>query len=300
MQQIENYWNTLSNTSDMSQADMLHNLIEESEAVVIGIGAGMSAATGFTYVGERFTNAFPDFIKKYRLFDMLQASLFEFEDVQEYWAFQSRFSLLNFFDQPTGKAYVDLMEIIAGKDYHIITTNADNAFYAADFDMDKVFRIQGEYGLWQCTRHCHQQTYQNEALIRQMVEEQRDMKVPENLIPYCPECGAPLEVNKRTEEKGMVEDAHFHEQRRRYEQFLEQTKGKRTLYLEIGVGNTTPQFIKHPFQRMTEDNPKALFVTMNQKDYFIPHAIRPRTVRIDEDIEDVFHAIAESNGLGGR
>ena len=290
MQQHETPWETVLMGSSLSQADFLHQLLEEAEAIVVGIGAGMSAATGFTYVGKRFTDAFPDFIAKYRFFDMLQASLSEFEDEQEAWAFQSRFSLLNFFDQPIGQAYVDLRDMVTDKNYHIITTNADNAFYAAAFDMDKVFRIQGEYGLWQCTEHCHQQTYQDEALIRQMVEEQADMKVPENLVPYCPKCGAVLEVNKRTEEKGMVEDVHFHEQKERYGQFLKENEDKKVLFLEIGVGHTTPQFIKHPFQQMTEANEKALFVTMNEKDYFVPHAIRTKTVRIDEDIAEVLHA----------
>lgn len=292
MEQLKTQWETLATESSVSQADCLHQLIEEAEAIVIGIGAGMSAATGFTYVGKRFTDAFPDFIAKYRFFDMLQASLFEFENAQEYWAFQSRFSLLNFFDQPVGQAYVDLRQMLADKNHHIITTNADNAFYAADFDMDKVFRIQGEYGLWQCSNHCHQQTYQDESLIRQMVREQSDMKVSEALIPYCPKCGAGLEVNKRTKEKGMVEDDHFHEQKARYEQFLKENQAKKILFLEIGVGHTTPQFIKQPFQQMTQANPKALFVTMNQKDYFTPHAVRSQTIRMDEDIANVLHSAA--------
>ncbi|MFC0015397.1 MULTISPECIES: NAD-dependent deacetylase [Allobacillus] len=292
MQKLNSIWQTPTQDSFLSQADILTQLIDEAEAVVVGIGAGMSAATGFTYVGKRFTDTFPDFIEKYRFFDMLQASLFEFEDWQEYWAFQSRFCLLNYFDQPVGQAYVDLKQMLADKNYHVITTNADNAFYAAEYDMDKVFRIQGEYGLWQCTEHCHQQTYQNEALIREMAEKQSDMKVPADLVPYCPECGAPLEVNKRTEEKGMVEDGHFHEQKERYEQFLEENKDKKVLYLEIGVGHTTPQFIKHPFWKMTEENEKALFVTMNQKQYFIPHAIRPQTIQLDNDIAEIFQEAA--------
>ncbi|WP_087971597.1 SIR2 family NAD-dependent protein deacylase [Oceanobacillus rekensis] len=287
------HWQTLMMESSLTQAELLNQLIDEAEAVVIGIGAGMSAATGFTYVGKRFTDAFPDFITKYRLFDMLQASLFDFEDEQEYWAFQSRFSLLNFFDQPAGQAYIDLRFKMTDKNYHVITTNADNAFYASEFDMDKVFRIQGEYGLWQCSDHCHQQTYQDEALIRQMAREQSDMKIPANLVPHCPKCGVVLEVNKRNEEKGMVEDGHFHEQKERYEQFLKENKDKKVLFLEIGVGHTTPQFIKHPFQQMTEENEKALYVTMNQKDYFIPHAIRPQTIRIDEDIAEVIHTISK-------
>jgi NAD-dependent SIR2 family protein deacetylase len=287
MQQENKYWQTLNEKSTLTQSELLRNLVGEAETVVIGIGAGMSAAAGFTYVGKRFTEAFPDFIEKYRFFDMLQASLFEFEDVQEYWAFHSRFSLLNFFDQPVGQAYVNLREMLEGKNHHIITTNADNAFYAADYDMNTVFRIQGEYGLWQCKEHCHQQTYQNEALIREMAEKQSDMKVPADLVPYCPKCGEPLEVNKRTEEKGMVEDSHFHEQKERYEKFLQKNREKKVLYLEIGVGHTTPQYIKHPFQQMTEENEQALYITMNQKDYFIPQEIRPRTVRIDEDIAEV-------------
>src|SRR5699024_976555 len=132
------------------------------------------------------------------------------------------------------------------------------------------------------------QTYHDEALIRQMVTEQADMKIPAELIPYCPECGAGLEINKRTEEKGMVEDCQFHEQKNRYEAFLKENEGKKILFLEIGVGHTTPQFIRNPFQDMTAKNPNALFVTMNQKDYFIPHEIRPPTVRITDDIAEVF------------
>lgn len=289
MQKQQYRWKALQHEPSLSQGQLLNQLINEAEAIVVGIGAGMSAATGFTYVGKRFTDAFPDFIEKYNFFDMLQASLFEFENEREYWAFQSRFSLLNFFDQPVGQAYIDLKKKLENKNYHIITTNADNAFYAAEYDMNKVFRIQGEYGLWQCIDHCHQQTYQNEELIRQMVAEQANLEIPANLVPTCPKCGENLEVNKRTEEKGMVEDAHFHEQKARYEQFLQENQNKKILFLEIGVGNTTPQFIKHPFQKMTKDNPNALFVTMNQKQYFIPHAIRSQTIKIDEHIAEVLH-----------
>src|SRR5699024_4008435 len=143
------HWETLSYSKTLPQAELLNKLIDEAEAIVVGIGAGMSAATEITYVGERFTKNVPDFIKKYNLFDMFQASLFVLEDLRKYWAFQIRISLLNYFDQPVGKSYVDLLKKLNNKNYHIITTNADNAFYAAEFDMNKVFRIQGEYGLWQ-------------------------------------------------------------------------------------------------------------------------------------------------------
>ena len=178
-----------------NQAQQLKSLFEEADAIVVGIGAGMSAADGFTYIGERFESAFPDFIEKYQLLDMLQASLFQFASWEEYWSFQSRFIALNYLDQPVGAAYVELKEMLETKPYHIITTNADNAFEVAGFDMDKVFHIQGEYGLLQCSQHCHPQTYRKDGLIREMIARQKDMKVPYELIPFCPECGAPLEIS---------------------------------------------------------------------------------------------------------
>lgn len=271
----------------LTEGERLAALIAEADAVVVGIGAGMSAADGFTYIGSRFEDAFPDFIEKYQLLDMLQASLYDFEDWEEYWAFQSRFVALNYLDQPVGVSYVNLLDMLRNKNYHIITTNADNAFAVADYDLDKVFHIQGEYGLWQCSQHCHQQTYKDDALIRQMIRQQKDMKIPTEMVPHCPKCGAPFEINKRNEEKGMVEDADFHAQEKRYYDFLDEHKTGKVLYLEIGVGHTTPQFIKHPFQKRVAENPDALFVTMNRKHYRIPQAIRQQTVQLSGHISEL-------------
>ncbi|MBF0775395.1 deacetylase SIR2 [Streptococcus azizii] len=275
-------WTSLDIAQD--EPATLAALIREARALVVGIGAGMSAADGFTYIGDRFETAFPDFIEKYGFLDMLQASLFPFAGLEEYWAFQSRFIALNYLDQPVGQAYLDLKEMLETKPYHIITTNADNAFQVADYDHNKVFHIQGEYGLWQCSQFCHQQTYRDDLLIRRMVAEQKDMKIPRDLIPYCPKCGAPFEINKRNAEKGMVEDADFLAQKDRYERFLAEYEGQKILYLEIGVGYTTPQFIKHPFQAYTRANPNALFVTMNQKQYRTPPAIQGQTVQLTSHI----------------
>lgn len=276
-----------------SEAVQLYELIQESEAVVVGIGAGMSAADGFLYVGDRFTTHFADFIEKYGLIDMLQASLYDYESLAEYWAFQSRFIVLNYLDQPVGPSYVALKRLLEDKAYHIITTNADNAFWEADYDPKKVFHIQGEYGLMQCSQFCHAKTYRDDQLIRQMVENQADMAIDRSLIPYCPMCGAPLEVNKRNAEKGMVEDADFHAQLDRYNAFLDQHRGDKVVYLEIGVGFTTPQFIKQPFIELTQTNPNALYVPMNQKDYRLPHTIRPQTLRLTHDIQHTLITAAD-------
>ncbi|MEY8370084.1 deacetylase SIR2 [Aerococcaceae bacterium 50-4] len=278
-------WKSFENEID-DQAEILKTAVEEADAVVIGIGAGMSAADGFTYVGPRFEDNFPDFIEKYGFFDMLQASLFDFPSTQEYWAFESRFIALNYLDQPVGASYIALKELLANKAHHIITTNADNAFAAADYDMDKVFHIQGEYILMQCSQMCHQETYRDDDLIRRMVAEQEDMAIPYDLIPHCPKCGAVMEVNKRKAGKGMVESPDFFAQKDRYDAFLADHEGEKILFLDIGVGYTTPQFVKTPFQEMTKANPNAMYVPMNKKRYRIPDQLKGQTYRLDADIAE--------------
>ncbi len=277
----------------MTQAQELAGLIQSADAIVVGIGAGMSAADGFVYIGPRFEEAFPDFIAKYKLLDMLQASLFDFVSWEEYWAFQSRFVALNYLDQGVGASYVHLKKILESKAHHIITTNADNAFWAADYDPERIFHIQGEYGLWQCSAHCHQQTYKDDALIRRMIAEQKNMKVPAELVPHCPKCDAPFEINKRNEEKGMVEDADFYAQKARYDAFLGAHETGKVLYLEIGIGHTTPQFIKHPFWQRVAENPDATYAVLNHKHYRIPQPIRDRSIGFTQDIASLIAETAE-------
>ncbi len=277
-------WHT--NTQQSNQAQVLSELIQEADAILVGIGAGMSAATGFVYTGPRFTDVFSDFIEKYGFFDMLQAFIFDdWESPAEEWAFMSRFVALNYFDQPEGLAYTQLKELIEDKPYHVITTNADSAFYRSNYDMTKVFRCQGEYGLLQCANQCHEQAYPlNPTWNQEMIEQQSEMKVPDNLIPHCPKCGHHMEINKRDAIRDMVEDPDFHRQKARYQDFLDEYLGQKLLLLEFGVGKKTPQFIREPFQAMTQEHPELLYVTVNQRLYQIPDAIKNQTVRLTEDI----------------
>ena len=288
-------WQSFDERQSLSQSELLNKLLQEADAIVVGIGAGMSAADGFTYIGPRFEKAFPDFIEKYHFLDMLQASLFDFPDWCEYWAFQSRFVALNYLDQPIGKSYIALRKLLKDKEYHIITTNADNAFLVANYDLKRVFHIQGEYGLWQCSKHCHQQTYHNEALIRQMIQEQANMKIPRELLPHCPKCDAPMEINKRNADKGMVEDNDFNEQMARYQEFLKKHQICKVLYLEIGIGSTTPQFIKQPFWKLTAQNPDALYISLNHKNYRLPKEIRQRSLYLTENIQTLLVATEQEN-----
>ena len=128
-------------------------------------------------------------------------------------------------------------------------------------------------------------TYDNETIIREMVSRQKDMKIPSDLIPKCPNCGKPLTMNLRSDDR-FVEDEGWHRAAERYEQFLRTRKGK-ILYLELGVGYNTPVIIKYPFWRMTANNPDAVYACVNYGEAICPADIREQSICIDGDIGDV-------------
>ncbi len=264
----------------------LKHEIQMADAVLIGAGAGLSTSAGFTYTGKRFTDTFADFISKYGFRDMYSGGFYPFETLEEHWAYWSRYIYINRYQDAPKDTYADLLALVQGKDYFVLTTNVDHCFQKAGFDKHRLFYTQGDYGLWQCSGSCHDKTYDNEAVIRKMVVEQKDMRVPSELVPRCPVCGAPMSMNLRADST-FVEDEGWHQAAARYQDFVRRHEGMRVLYLELGVGMNTPGIIKYPFWKMVYQNPKATYACVNLSEAYCPAEIRKRSICIDEDIDKV-------------
>ncbi len=269
-----------------SQMKQLEEKINTADAILIGAGAGMSASAGYTYSGERFEHNFSDFIKKYGFKDMYTAGFYPYETLEEHWAYWSRYIYINRYVQKSNKLYKNLLELVKNRDYFVLTTNVDHCFQNTGFDKQRLFYTQGDYGLWQCSRPCHLKTYDNEAAVKRMVEEQKNMRIPSELIPYCPVCGAPMTMDLRIDQT-FVEDNGWHKAASRYQDFLRQHKGQSILYLELGVGGNTPGIIKYPFWKMTYQNPKAVYVCINLSEAYIPTEIKKQSINIVGDIKEV-------------
>ena len=264
------------------EINKLKKAVEEADAVVIGAGAGLSTSSGFVYNGERFEKHFSEFGKKYGFKDMYSGGFYPYETPEEMWAYWSRFIFVNRFLDAPKPVYENLLSLVKDKDYFVITTNVDHCFQKAGFDKKRLFYTQGDYGLFQCSEPCSDDTYENEEMIRNMVEKQKDMKIPTDLIPKCPKCGKPLTMNLRSDDK-FVEDKGWHEAAKRYRDFLNGHDGK-ILYLELGVGYNTPGIIKYPFWQMTAKNSKAIYACVNFGDAVCPEDIREQSICIDGDI----------------
>ena len=279
-----------STVTSSNPIDQLCEALTNTDAVVVGAGSGLSASAGLTYSGERFERYFGDFQAKYGIRDMYSGGFYPFDSLEEHWAWWSRHIMVNRYEKAPKPVYEDLLRLVQDKDYFVLTTNVDHQFQLTGFDKKRLFYTQGDYGLWQCSKPCRQGTYDNEKTVRRMFAEQKDMRVPSELVPYCPKCGRPMTMNLRCDDS-FVQDTGWYAAAERYQDFLRRHKRARMLFLELGVGGNTPVIIKYPFWRMTMQSRKSIYVCINQGEAYIPGEIRAQSVGIAADIGAVLRAV---------
>lgn len=285
------------------QIKRLKEELENADAVIIGAGAGLSAAAGMQYTGARFKQYFEDFYKKYHFTDMYSGGFYPYDTLEEHWAYWSRYIFINRYMDAPETVYQELYDLVKDKDYFVLTTNVDHCFQKAGFDRQRLFYTQGDYGLFQCSVPCHDSTYDNEETVRQMVLDQgyaidgegrlflpdgvkAKMEIPSELVPLCPKCGKPMSMNLRANDT-FVQDQGWYIAAQRYRDFVSSHDGMRILYLELGVGANTPVIIKYPFWQMTARNPKAVYVCINYGEAVCPQEIESRSLCMDRDIKTV-------------
>jgi NAD-dependent SIR2 family protein deacetylase len=274
----------------MTEIEKLLKALHEADAVVVGAGAGLSTAAGFTYSGERFQQHFADFINKFGFTDMYSAGFYPFPTEEEKWAYWSRHIYYNRYLPAPKPVYDNLLKLLKDKDYFVITTNVDHQFQKAGFDKQRLFYTQGDYGLFQCATPCHQKTYDNEEVVKRMIAEQMDLRIPSELVPKCPVCGGRMEVNLRSDET-FVEDEGWHAASERYADFIRRHLHDNILFLDLGSGGNTPIVFKIPFIKWTMQNPNAIYATVNLGEAFTVDQIKERSIVIDADINDVLNAL---------
>ena len=290
-----------------AQAEKLKEALTEAEKIVIGAGSGLSTSAGYVYSGERFQQYFSDFEEAYGFHDMYSGGFYRYSTPEERWAFWSRNIYINRYMDPPKPVYQDLLALVKDKDYFVITTNVDHCFQRAGFDKARLFYTQGDYGLWQCSRPCHDETYDNEEAVREMLlsqgftiaadgtlelpaDGQLKRRVPSDLVPRCPVCGEPMSMNLRADDT-FVEDQGWYAASAAYAAFLRGCEGKRVLYLELGVGGNTPMIIKYPFWAMTHENDNALYACLNYDEACCPEKLKDRSLLLGSDTGEVLRKL---------
>ncbi len=259
--------------------------IHTADAILMGAGAGLSTSAGLHYSGTRFQTLMPDYIKKYSFTDMYSAAFYPHNSSEAFWGYFSKHIYYNRYHQDWNDCYALLFSLIQDKNYFILSTNADHGFVQHGFDKKRLWYMQGNYGLFQCSLPCQQKTYDNEEEIHAMVSQQKDFKIPTELIPHCPDCGREMTTNLR-KDSNFVQDSGWEEGLQRYQDFLNGYKDKKTLFLELGVGYNTPAIIKYPFWQMCHENPQSTYACLNLDDVRCPNEIASRSLCIQGDIRN--------------
>lgn len=266
--------------------------LQNAKFVLIGAGAGFSAAAGLTYGGTRFTDNFQPFIEKYGMTDMYSAGFYPFDKPEQKWAYWAKHVWHNRWQPEALSLYRELFELVKDKNYFVLTTNVDAQFEKAGFYLDRLFAMQGDYGKLQCKHACHDTLYGNEALIKQWLAETdaKTLEIPTALVSNCPKCGGEMAMHLRVD-GNFVENADWHAAHARYVAFAEQALKDETVYLELGVGFNTPTLIRYPFEQMVYHSPNGLLVRLNRDDPEGFTETAGKTVAFTEDPNEIIERL---------
>ncbi|MDE5052710.1 Sir2 silent information regulator family NAD-dependent deacetylase [Niallia taxi] len=259
------------------------DLINKADYIVIGAGAGLSAAAGIQYGGQRFTDNFAPFIEKYGLTDMYSSGFYPFPTEEERWAYWAKHISLNRYEVGPTKLYEKLFQLVKKANYFVITTNVDSQFELAGFPLENIFEVQGNYGYLQCVKGCHDSLYDNKLLVNEMIANMENCRIPSNLVPKCPECGGEMDPHLRINQY-FVQNEAWNNSNDAYEGFINESKGKNLLLLEFGVGFNTLGIIRYPFEQMTYQNEHTKLVRFNMDHPNGPKENREKTIAFTEDI----------------
>lgn len=268
----------------------INDIIKNADYILIGAGSGLSTSAGIEYFGKRFEDNFQEFIKKYHFTDMYTSSFYDFQSEEEKWAYWAKHMYINDIGIESTALYQQLFKLFKDKKYFIITTNVDEQFYKAGFEKDKIFATQGSYRYIQCRNACHNKLYDATDLVKKMIKETKDCKVPTNLIPKCPVCGEKMDVNLR-KDAYFVQDDNWYKQDQKYGEFLEEIKNKKVVLLELGVGFNTPGIIRIPFEQMTYQNQNWNLIRINRDNCATFLDLEYRYVALEGDIKEYISKI---------
>ena len=115
---VRNFSDGISRGMGKRQDQLLHlkREIESADAIVIGAGAGLSTAAGFTYSGERFEKYFFDFAEEFGIQDMYSGGFYPFPDAETRWAWWARHIYFNRYIDAPKPLYRELLRLVEGKD----------------------------------------------------------------------------------------------------------------------------------------------------------------------------------------
>lgn len=239
-------------------------VIKSADAILIGAGAGLSAAAGLDYADEAaFAERFPGMLQ-YGARNQYQLMGYPFEDEALKWGYLA-VGLDHVYRTQETAVYQDLRAIIGDRDHFVMTSNVDHYFHKNGFAEDRIYTPQGSYEKFQCFNRCHDSTWDGKPLVAAMlpsINRLTQMVEDRDTLPTCPRCGDPVIMNVRGGD--WFVDHPYQPQAEALTQWLSGVADKRLAVIEIGAGFNTPGVIRVPMETIGSRWEKASFVRINK------------------------------------
>lgn len=244
-------------------------ILRESDAILIGAGAGLSASGGLRYDDEsRAKELFPaHHACGLTTITELLSAFWKItpENATAFWAVWSRHIYETAYRAPLLEPYQRLFKLMHDKNYFVISTNVDGQFFKAGFPKDRLFEPQGQYTQFQCSTPCRQEVFNNKAMVEAMIANMPSpLEVRSEDVPRCPHCGSLLMPNLRCDDRFV--DAPNTRNLSEYASFVERYRGKKLVLLELGVGFNSPGVIRFPFDRIVQAYSESHLIRINLHD----------------------------------
>ena len=277
----------------MDKIDFLRQAIKEADHIIIGAGSGLSTAAGIDYAGEDFRREFAPWIERYGITDLYTSSFYPFETEEERWAYWAKHIWFSRYRTGATELYKKLYSIFNSQfsifNLFVVTTNVDGQFELAGFPRERIFATQGDYCYFQPASGSPKTLIDNRDWVMKVLPMIEDCRIPTEMIPSMPD-GSPVAMNLRVDET-FVEDFHWHQQAKRYTDFVQQASQGNLLLLEFGIGYNTPGIIRLPFEQMAQRFPNTTLVRFN-RDNPEPYIEElQRFTSFTEDIQLVLEAL---------
>lgn len=273
----------------LQQIKAVREKIDQSDYLLIGAGAGLSASAGLSYTDPTFFRQHyePFFNKGYESIDHARMNFFKLDNLvppEKFWGFWCHHIKAIFYKPSQLAVYSDLYDLVKNKNYFVITTNVDGQFFKGGFDPNKIFSMQGSYGMFQCIRPCNQKIYHNKSYVDAMLQgfDPESLCIRKTDIPRCPDCGELMTYNLRAD-NSFVQDPYLWNQEH-YVDFIDQAKQSKLVLLELGVGLNTPVIIRYPFERITAHCLDATLIRINLENLAVNRKIKDKSITIKSDI----------------
>lgn len=243
--------------------------IQDAEFVLVGLGEGFQYGWGALLQDDRFKE--------------IEKEIGEEETYVWIVPFLQKMVLIREREERWDRAYLALKELLADKNYFVVSLCTDDYLYGAGLDEKRLVAPCGGFRKMQCNQNCAGELFEipsgtYEAVLRYY---RGEVSLSDLEEPVCAKCGGKLRFNQLGVERYAQEG--YLEQWNAYTKWLQCTVNKRLCVLELGAGMSYPGIIRFPFEKMVYYNQKACL-----------YRVHPRLYQVGEKIVDRSRGIAEN------